>query len=219
MDFLSEITTVITESIQKNGPIAVFIGGILEQVIAPIPSPLIATVGGFLLIPKDATIVSALWLGSFRVAIPYTLAATVGVSFVYLIAYFGGKPLTEKFKGYLGFSWEDVEAISRRFRGDLLDAVMIFLLRAVPVIPISVISGVCGLIRTKAFLFYVSSLLGILVRSIILAIIGWKMQEGYKAIIGGFDRAENIITVVSIVIIFFLLYIGYKNRGKFLKAN
>ncbi len=170
-----------------------------------------------MLIPEEANFISALWIGFIKVALPYTVAATMGVSFVYFIAYFGGRALIEKFKMYLGFSWKDIEEISKKFGGGAFDAVMIFLLRAVPVVPISIISAVCGFIRTKIVLFYVFSLFGILVRSVILAMVGWQMQEGYKAIIGGLDKVEDMIKVVSIFLILFLFYLGYRNRGRFLK--
>jgi len=218
-EVIDNLTAWILASIGKNGPLAIFLGGLLEQVIIPIPSPLITMAGGFLLIPQNIPFGQALKEALSQVVLPYTIAASLGLGIVYFIAYFGGRPLIEKFKGYLGFSWQEIENLKKKFQGNWYDEILIIALRAIPVIPISIISGVCGAIRFSIIKFYITSIVGILIRSFILALIGWQTGETYKIIAQGLDKAESLTTIIILGIIILALIWGYKKREKFLKGK
>jgi len=218
-EIIDNLTVWILASIGKNGPLAIFLGGLLEQVIIPIPSPLITMAGGFLLIPQNIPLGQVLKEALFRVVLPYTIAASLGLGIVYFIAYFGGKPLIEKFKNYLGFSWVEITRLKKKFKGTKQDELLIIALRAIPVIPISVISGVCGAIRFPIPEFYIASIVGIFIRSFILAFIGWQTGEAYQVIAQGLDKIESLITVAILGIIILTFIWGYKKREKFLKGK
>ena len=218
-DFIDQITQWIIVSIGDNGPLAVFLGGLVEQVIVPIPSPLIAMAGGFLLVEQNAPLLQALQQVFFKVSLPYTLAATLGLGIVYFVAYFGGKPLIDRFKGWLGFSWRNIEQLQTRFQGNWWDDVLIVALRAIPVIPISLVSGVAGAIRFSIARFYLLSMIGILIRSFLLGFIGWQTGETYRAVAGGLEKIEGYVNIGLVVLIATLLFWGYKKREGFLKAR
>ena len=214
-----QITNWIITSIGNNGSLAIFIGGLVEQVIIPIPSPLIVMAGGFLLIPQNIPFLGVLRESLYRVVLPYTIAASLGLGIVYFAAYFGGKPLIEKFKNYLGFSWTEINHLKKKFRGTRRDKLFIIALRAIPVIPISVISGVCGAIRFSIPEFYIASIIGVFIRSLILVLIGWQTGEAYQNLAGGLDKIESYITVGLVVAIGLLLLWGYKKRKKFIEGK
>ncbi len=218
-DLFDQITNWIIASIGDNGPLAIFLGGLIEQVIVPIPSPLITMAGGFLLVPQEISLINAAKGVVLQIALPYTIAATLGLGIVYFIAYFGGKPLIDKFEGWLGFSWHNIEQLQERFRGNWWDEVLIVLLRAIPVMPISLVSGVAGAIRFPIPQFYLFSMIGIFLRSLILGFIGWQTGEAYKALAGGVDQVESYVTVAMVIIIAGLLLWGYKKREKFLNND
>ena len=88
-------------------------------------------------------------------------------------------------------------------------------MRAIPVIPISVISGVCGVIRFSIPRFYLASFIGILIRSFILGLIGWQTGEAYQAIASGLDKAESIITIAIFAIIIALLFGAIRKENGF----
>ena len=138
-EIINNLTSWIITAIGTNGSMAIFLGGLIEQVIIPIPSPLITMAGGFLLIPQNIPFLEVLKEALFSVVLPYTLAASLGLGIVYFIAYFGGKPLIEKFKNYLGFSWTEVTRLKKKFKGTKRDKLLIIALRAIPVIPISIL--------------------------------------------------------------------------------
>jgi len=218
-ELVNNLTTWLLASIGKNGPLAIFLGGLIEQVIIPIPSPLITMAGGFLLIPQNIPFLNVLKEALFQVVLPYTIAASLGLGIVYFIAYFGGKPLIEKFKNYLGFSWPEITRLKKKFKGTKRDKLLIIALRAIPVIPISVISGACGAIRFPIPEFYIASIIGVFIRSFILALIGWQTGEAYQAIAQGLDKIEGLVTVAILGVIILALFWGYKKRKEFINGK
>ncbi|MDD3679408.1 MAG: VTT domain-containing protein [Candidatus Shapirobacteria bacterium] len=216
-EIVDQITGWIISAIGENGVWAIFWGGIIEQIVIPIPSPLITMAGGFLLVAKEQPLLSALGEIFLKITLPYSIAAVLGLGIVYFIAYFGGKPLIKKFGRFLGFSWQDVEHLQKKFQGNWHDNLLVFALRAIPVIPISIISGVAGAIRMPIVDFYFASALGILVRSFILGFIGWQVGEAYQSMAQGLDQVSDIFTILIAVAIFGFLLWGYKNRKQFLK--
>ena len=218
-ELINNLTAWILTAISANGSLAIFLGGLLEQVIIPIPSPLITMAGGFLLIPKNIPFLEVLKEALFLVVLPYTIAASLGLGIIYFAAYFGGKPFIEKFKNYLGFSWAEITRLKKRFKGTRRDKLLIITLRTIPVIPISIISGVCGAIRFPIPEFYISSIIGIFIRSLILTLIGWQTGEAYQTIAQGLDKIEGLITIAILGIIVLTLIWGYKKRKEFINGK
>ena len=103
----------LIETLTSLGGLGVFLGTILEAVIAPIPSPLIPLAAGFLLIPSEASLMEVFFKSFTLIALWGAFGATVGAFIPYTIAYFGGRLVIEKYGGYFGFSWEEVEKNSR----------------------------------------------------------------------------------------------------------
>ncbi len=216
-DFVNQITNWIITAIGEDGAWAIFWGGLIEQIVVPIPSPLVTMAGGFLLIPQELPLGVVLWEIFLKITLPYSIAAALGLGVIYFIAYFGGKPLIEKLNRYFGFSWQDIEFLQKKFKGNWHDDLLIFALRAIPVIPISIISGVAGAIRIPIANFYLASTLGIMVRSFVLAFVGWQIGEAYASMAQGLDQTSDIFTIlISATILGFLVW-GYRRRGKYLK--
>ena len=119
--FIDQILNWLIGAIGDQGPLAIFLGGLIEQVIIPLPSPLIAMAGGFLLIPQELTFLKVCQEVFLKITLPYTLAAILGLGIVYFIAYFGGKPLIDKFSRWLGFSWKEIENLQKKFSGSRKD--------------------------------------------------------------------------------------------------
>src|SRR5688572_31197431 len=119
------------DSIRSHGAWSVFIGVIIESVIVPIPSPLIIMGAGFVLISPQLSFFEALVPILLQIVLPGSVASTLGAYIGYGIGYFGGKTVVDRWKGFLGFNWSDVEALERRFQGGRVNTT-IFFLRALP---------------------------------------------------------------------------------------
>jgi len=124
---MTQILQSILDMVKTHGLLAMFIGGVVEQIIVPIPSPIITMSGGAFLIPTGLPIFQTIWEIITQVSLPYSLGAIIGTSFVYLIAYFGGRPLIDKFGKYIGISWHLIERVKADFQKTIKDELFIFI--------------------------------------------------------------------------------------------
>ncbi len=205
----------LIEAIRHNGSLSIFLGGIIEEIIVPIPSPLVSMAGGAFLIVQGENIFFALLR---RVALPFSLGATIGSSLVYLVAYFGGEFLVNKMKKYLGFSWKTVEKVRDKFIKGSGDEIAITLLRVIPIVPVSLISAVCGAVQIGWKTFYFYTFLGLIGRSLILGFLGWQAGATFEALAAGIDKIESLVFVLLFILMAGLLGLGYLKRDKFFKA-
>ncbi len=75
---ISEITQWVMELMRTHGQLSVFIGVMIEQIIVPIPSPLIIMGAGAILIPPGLSIPSAFVQILWVIVVPGTIASTLG---------------------------------------------------------------------------------------------------------------------------------------------
>lgn len=203
--------------IKQHGVGSVVIGGLIEQVIVPIPSPLVPMAAGFLFVSRQLPFAAAAKEIFIKAALPFAIGSTIGSTMVYLIAWFGGKWLIDKFAKWFSFKWEDVEKFQKRFfHGRWTDELLIFLFRAIPLIPSVLVSAACGAIRVKPAGFYPFTFLGLLVRGIILGFVGWQSGEALFKVSEGLDRWEMVLTAVIILTISVGLFLTLKGRKKWL---
>lgn len=202
----------LIEAIQKNGSLSIFLGGIFEEIIVPIPSPLVSMAGGAFLVTDGEMLGLALFR---KVALPFSLGATLGSSFVYLLAYFGGRFLVDRMAKYLGFNWAMVEKMRKKFIKGYRDELAIVILRAIPVMPVSLISGVCGAVRLNWKEFYLFTFLGLLIRSFVLGFVGWQVGAAYEPMVHGIDKIETLISLFLVLVLFGFLGFLYYQRKKF----
>lgn len=217
---MANFLNAISGLIQKWGWWGVFGAGVLEQIIVPIPSPIVPMGGGFFLVGRDIVWGKVLKEVFFKVATPFSLGSTLGSSLVFLTAYFGGAFLINKFEKYLEFGWKDIERFKKRFfKGKATDSLLVFFFMAVPVIPSSFISATCGAIRIRMVNFYIFTFLGLFVRGVILGSLGWWAGEAYQEVAHGVNKIESIVLVVLGLIVSGLLVWGYLKRDKWLKKK
>jgi membrane protein DedA with SNARE-associated domain len=209
----------IMESIRSYGAWSVFIGVIIESVIVPIPSPLIIMGAGFILISPEFSFFEALLPIVLQIVLPGAVASTLGAYIGYGIGYFGGKTLVDRWKGFLGFNWNDVESLERRFQGGRINTT-IFFLRALPIFPLSVISAAAGLLRLPLQQFSLWTFYGAIPRCLLLGYLGWGLGETYQGFAKGLDKAEGIVSGILILsIIGAIVWLRARVRGKILEKN
>jgi membrane protein DedA with SNARE-associated domain len=216
---VTEILNWIMDSIRAHGAWSVFAGVIIESVIVPIPSPLIIMGAGFVLISPDLLFVQALPPIILQIVLPGAIASTLGAYIGYAIGYYGGKPLVDRWEKFLGFSWNDVEALERRLQAGQVNTT-IFFLRALPIFPLSVISAAAGLLRLPLNQFSLWTFYGTVPRCLFLAYLGWGLGETYQTIARGIDKAEGIVSGVLILSIFAaIIWLRARVRGKILERG
>lgn len=199
---------------RAHGQLSVFIGVMIEQVIVPIPSPMIIMGAGAILIPPDLSILNGLLQILWIIVLPGTMASTLGSFIGYGISYYGGKALVIRFQRFLGVDWEEIERLEKRFQGRR-EAWSLFLLRAIPVFPLSLVSLFAGLFRIpiKPFTFY--TFLGSVFRCLFLGFVGWWAGATYERVAGHLDSLETIVSVLMLFVMMgLLLYLYYKFRKR-----
>ncbi len=186
----------------------VFIGSILEEIIAPIPSPLVMMIAGTLAHAQNHTLPYLLLL-----ALVASLGKTIGSWFFYILADKTEDLLLTRFGKILGVSHKEVETIGKHFNGGWKDDVILFLLRAVPIMPTTIASLVCGFIKLNIRTYLRATFFGYFVRSFIFLYLGYTGIATYDSLSGGLGGIESLMKMAfAFGLIALLAWVFYK-RG------
>lgn len=194
---IGDITRQIMEAMQAHGPVVVFWGVIIESIIVPIPSPLIIMGAGALLIEPGLSKGAAFLPIATRIVLPGAVASTLGAFFAYGIAYWGGKPMIDRFGRFLGFDWDDILGMEGRLKGRV--PLMVFLLRAAPIVPLSLISAAAGVLRLPVWQFSLWTFLGSLPRCLLLGYLGYLTRDTYEGLAKSINRAESLVSAAIVL--------------------
>ena len=200
------------ESMRTHGQLSVFIGVIIEQIIVPIPSPLIIMGAGAILIPHGISIPNAFLQILWIIVLPGSLASTLGSYIGYMISFYGGKALVLRFQRFLDVDWDQIERLEKRFQGKK-EAWSIFLSRAIPVFPISLVSIFAGLLRIPIKPFTIYTFLGSIFRCFFLGFFGWWIGATYEKAATRIDSVETIISIAMLIgmgVVFGYLYSKFR---------
>ena len=197
------------------GALGVFVASVVEEVVAPIPSALIMTMSGFLLVsgPVSISSISAL---IFKVAIPAALGVTIGSYFIFFLAKYGGKRIIERWGKYFGLYWSDIEKLQARLSGTHRDELIIGIARTIPFFPSVAVSAFCGILNMNIWRYFVVSFVGVFFRGIILGIIGWQVGNVYIKYANYIKHIEDKVLygLISAIILFVLYKFLDNYRGK-----
>ena len=186
-----------------------FIGSFLEEIIAPIPSPLVMTTAGTLAHTQNHTLLYLFWL-----ALAASLGKTIASWLYYVLADKSEDLVLTRFGKYVGVSHKEVENIGKHFNGTWKDDVILLVLRSLPIMPTSLVSVVCGFIKLNMRTYLQSTFIGYFIRSFIFLYIGYTGMTTYGNVSNELVSIESFIKVVSGAgLVLFLVWIFYK-RGK-----
>ncbi|MBI5625494.1 MAG: VTT domain-containing protein [Elusimicrobia bacterium] len=184
----ASLTAWTLSMLAEHGPAAVFLGVLIDAFIIPFPSQLVVIAAGALVIEPGLTPAGACGPILWKIVLPGTLGLTLGAFFPYGVAYWGGKPAIDRWKGVLGFGWDDAAASGDRLQGRLGPA--IFASRAALVIPLTLISGAAGILRMPVAGFTLWTALGSIPRCLLLGYLGWLFRDSYRSAAGKLGAAQ-----------------------------
>ncbi|OGR80976.1 MAG: hypothetical protein A2902_07590 [Elusimicrobia bacterium RIFCSPLOWO2_01_FULL_64_13] len=190
---VESLTLWIMQLLRDHGAVSVFVGVIIESIIVPIPSPLIIMGAGAILIDSSIPAWRALGPILLLIVLPGSAASTLGAYLTYGVAYWGGKPLIDRLHRFLGFDWKDIVAMEERFLAGRV-GLTIFSLRALPIVPLSLISAAAGALRMPVSQFTLWTYLGSVPRCLFLAYLGWFTRDTYVLLARRFDLMEGIVS-------------------------
>lgn len=169
--------------IRHFGDLGVFLAMFLESSIVPIPSEVIVTGAAAIGIP----IMSILIFGS--------LGSTLGAIVGYLIGRYAALPVIVKFGKYVFIKPHHIqkaEAFARKH-----GVWGVFIGRVVPVVPFKVFSIASGLTKIPLLPFVSCTLVGVIPRVYILAVLGLAIRK---------YQGPILLVIVGICLIAYLVY-------------
>jgi membrane protein DedA with SNARE-associated domain len=180
-------------------PLFVFVGTFIEELIAPIPSPIVMTLAGSLAQSQGRALIYLLWI-----AVIGAVGKTLSSYLLYIVVNKGGDWFLDKFGRFVGVSAEEIEQIGRHLNKGWKDDLVLIVLRALPIMPTAPVSVVCGLINLNVVTYLRSTLIGTLIRNIIYLYLGYTAIGALESINEGLDGLE----IYGYVIFFILVAAG-----------
>lgn len=200
------------QSLANQIPVAwfVLVGAFIEEIIAPIPSPLVMMLSGSIASSQNRSI-----LFVFMLALIGAFSKTIGGAILYIISDKLEDVVLNKFGKFLGVSHTDTEGFGKFLSKGKGDDWAVFLIRAFPIMPTAPVSVIAGLIKTDFKSYIRNTFLGLIVRNSIYLYIGFNSLESLESLSQGFDSIEKIGYLILIVIVLAILYwiIKHKRKG------
>ncbi len=197
------------EALSQQIPVTwfVFIGALVEEVIAPIPSPLVMMLAGSISASQSISLLFILVL-----ALIGAFSKTIGSFVIYMIADKAEDIIISKFGKFLGVSRSDTEGLGKFLGEGKREGLAIFLMRAIPVMPTAPVSVIAGLIKVNLRSYLLSTFLGLIVRNSIYLYLGYTSLGALESLNEGFDSLENIGYLVLAVFAGMALLWMYRKR-------
>jgi len=187
----------------------VSIGSLLEEIIAPIPSPLVMATAGTIAKAQNKSIFYLFLIASLA-----SVSKTIGCWFFYILADKAENFVSKKLGIFFGFSHKEVENIGRYLNGTTKDDLVLIFLRALPIMPSTPISLACGFIKLNIFTFIRSTLIGAFIRSSLFLYLGYSGLAIYRLMINGINNIESAMNIVVVFVLAVFLGWVYFKRGK-----
>ena len=186
-----------------------FIGSFMEEIIAPIQSPLVMTTAGTLAQTQNQTLFYLFWLA---------LAASAGKTFAswvyYVLADKAEDLILTRFGKFIGVSHNEIESIGKHFNGTWRDDAILLIVRALPIMPTSLVSVVCGFIKLNMRTYLQSTFIGYFIRSFIFLYIGYAGMTTYGNLSNDFVSIESFVKIIGgASLVLLVVWVFYK-RGK-----
>lgn len=188
----------------------VFVASFIEEVVAPIPSPLVMLVAGALAKAQE------LGLGDMGLLILIaTIGKTMGALCVYGIASTAEDIIVKRFPRFFGITRSDVEALRTKLSGTARDYLILTLLRALPIVPSVLVSAGGGLLKLPLRLFITTTLLGTVIRDGLYLYAGYVGTQTLVRIVDASARIEDYVLVFAAIVVLMLgiRYIHTRRRS------
>ena len=200
---------IALERLSKTIPLPLYssIGGLIEEIIAPIPSPIIMTTAGSIALEQNRTILYVVGISLLA-----AVGKTIGAWVIYYVADVGEDIVLSRFGKFLGISHKEIESLGKRFNNTWKDDVLLVLLRAIPIFPGAPVAAVCGLIKLNMRTYLQSTFIGVWIRSMIFAFTGYYGMSHVNQYIASAEGVGNLIFLLLVGIP--ALYFVYKKKDK-----
>lgn len=168
-----------------------FVGAFLEEIIAPIPSPFVMTTSGSIAASQNATVATLL-----LVAVVASLGKTIASYLVYVISDRAEDLVVNRFGKYIGVNHKEIEKLGKYLNKGWRDDLILFALRAIPIMPTAPVSVIAGVIKLNMRTYLFGTFFGNIVRNIFYLYLGFLSLEAFHSFEQGLDSAETVLKIV-----------------------
>lgn len=175
-------------------PLFVIVGGLTEEIIAPIPSPLVSTLAGSIVAAQQGGIASLLWICALA-----TLSKTIGAWLFYILGDRLEDVAVPRFGKYIGVKHEDIELFGEHFKGSWKDELILLVIRSIPVMPSTPISLLCGILKINLRTFFVATYIGFYIRNLTFMLLGYSGLAAVGSLMAGIDTAETVLKLLLVL--------------------
>lgn len=202
--------TILMSFVNTLSPeVFVFIASIIEEVIAPIPSPTVMVVAGSVAQLQERALFFLVPL-----AIIGALGKVIGALFVYVISDKAEDFVLRRFGNFFNVSHEDVEAFGKKLGNGKRDYVLLTVLRALPFIPSVLLSVGSGVLKIPLPLFIFSTFFGTIIRDGFYLYAGFVGTEILSAFVTQTTHMETYVEVFAAVVVISILVRMYFLKKK-----
>ena len=188
---------------QAYGVVAVFVWMFMEEFL-PFPSVLAPMAAAYVVVTTGEP-VQALIQIFVIVAVLGSAGMVLSSYATFGLAYYGGKPGIKKFGKYLGVNWRQIEAFEDHLTSGR-EYQYVALFRAIPLVPLSLISASSGFFRLNWKKYGIWSFMGMVPRNMLLGTIGWYLADDFTeaaTLIGKISTAVAAAIMLVLGLYFF----------------
>lgn len=209
--FTSLEALLISFSNVLSVPWFVFIASIIEEIIAPIPSPTVMVVAG-----SFAALQSYSVEGLILLACIGAVGKTLGALVVYTIAHYAEDLVLNRFGRFFGVTSADVERFGRKIGTGFRGYCTLTLFRALPVVPSVLVSVGSGILKVPISIFIVSAFFGTIIRDGFYLYVGYVGTDSLRFLVTQSTHIETIVEYIGIAgILAGGAYLVYRYRSTF----
>lgn len=170
----------------------VFMASIVEEIIAPIPSPTVMLLTGSIASVQERAVYALIPL-----ALIGAFGKVIGALAVYVVSDRAEDLVIGKFGKFFGVTHLDVEKFGRKLGNGARDYVFLTVLRALPFIPSVVLSVGSGVLKVPLPLFIFSTFFGTILRDGFYLYAGFVGAEMLRLLITKASHIETYIEVAT----------------------
>lgn len=201
---------IYLEQLAQEIPLTIFafVGSIIDEVIAIVPSPFVPITAGTLAFEQNQA------LGFlFIIALTGTLGKTLATLLTYWVADKLEDVLTHSKLGkILGVDEAEIEKYGRYLDGTGKDKIIMIILRALPFVPTLPVSVIAGLIKLDIWTYIFSTFIGTYIRFMFYLVLAYEGVKKYSGLLDKFDTVDTVINITIATIIMGGLFLFLRQK-------